>query len=66
MRTIKIMVALGLSLGFLGCPRKDQPIDDDQDIVIEDNTENVQEEETNEEDEKHMDDPGDILQDLTF
>lgn len=60
------MVVLGLSLGFLGCPQKDAPIDDDQDIVIEDNAENVQEEETKEEDEKHMDDPGDILQDLTF
>jgi hypothetical protein len=66
MRTIIIMVVLGLSLGFLGCPQKDEPIDDDQDIVIEDNAENVQEEERKEEDEKHMDDPGDILQDLTF
>ncbi|MGB7291323.1 MAG: hypothetical protein WBD99_04040 [Thermodesulfobacteriota bacterium] len=66
MKTIIIMFILGLSLGFLGCTQKDEPIDDDQEIVIEDNAENVQEDEKNDEDEKHMDDPADVLQDLTF
>ncbi len=66
MKTIIMMFILGLSLGFLGCTHKDEPVDEDQEIVIEDNAENVQEEEKNDEDEKHVDDPADVLQDLTF
>lgn len=66
MRIIIITFILGLALGFQGCTQKQETIDDDQEIVVEDNAKNVQEEQTKEEDEKHMDDPADILQDLTF
>lgn len=60
------MLILGLAPGFQGCTQKEETIEDDQDIVIEDKAEDVQEEETKEEDQKHMDDPADIMQDLTF
>jgi hypothetical protein len=67
MKTIIIMFILGLSLGFLGCTHKDEPVDEDQEIVTDDNAENVQEEEEKKDkDEKHVDDPADVLQDLTF
>jgi hypothetical protein len=66
MKTIIMMFILGLSLGFLGCTHKDEPVDEDHETVIEDNPENVQEEEKNDKDEKHVDDPADVLQDLTF
>ena len=66
MKTFIIMFILGLSLGFLGCTNKDEPVDEDQEIVIDDNAQNVQEEEKNDEDEKHVDDPADVMQDLTF
>lgn len=60
------MFILGLSLGFLGCTHKDEPEDEDQEIVIDDNAQNVQEEQNSDKDEKHVDDPADVLQDLTF
>ena len=66
MKTIIIMFVLGLSLGIVGCSQKDEPIEDDKEIVVDDNTDNSEEEESKDEDEKHIDDPADILQDLTF
>jgi hypothetical protein len=66
MRTIITMFILGFALGFQGCTQKEEASDDDREIVIKDNAETVYEEEPKEEDEKHMDDPADILQDLTF
>ncbi|HEX9666233.1 MAG TPA: hypothetical protein VGA95_06695 [Thermodesulfobacteriota bacterium] len=66
MRTIIITFILGLALGIVGCSQKDEPIEDDKEIVVDDNTDNSEEEETKDEDEKHIDDPADILQDLTF
>lgn len=66
MRTIVIVAILGLALGFLGCTQKEETTEDDQESIVEDNTNNSEEQETNSEDEKHMDDPADILQDLTF
>ena len=66
MKTIIMMFILGLSLSFLGCAHKDEPVDEDHETVTDDNAENVQEEEKNDKDEKHVDDPADVLQDLTF
>ncbi len=65
-RTIIITVVFGLALGFSGCTQKEEATDHDQEGVVEYNTEDVDEEEVQEVDEKHMDDPADILQDLTF
>lgn len=65
-RTIMIAVVLGLALGFPGCTHKEDATDGDRESVVEDNADKVDEEEAQEVDEKHMDDPADILQDLTF
>lgn len=66
-RTIIITVVFGLALGFSGCTQKEEATDhDDQDGVVEYNSEDADEEEAQEVDEKHMDDPADIIQDLTF
>jgi hypothetical protein len=66
MRTIIIISILGLALGFLGCTQNQETTESDQEFLVEDGTENTQEEETKEEDGKHIDDPAEVLEDLIF
>ena len=66
MRIIIISVVFGIALGFSGCTQKEEATDHDQDGVVEYNSEDVDEGEAQDVDEKHVDDPADILQDLTF
>lgn len=66
MRTILIIGILGLVLGFLGCTQKEETTEDDQEITVEDNAKDSEGREITEEDEKHIDDPADMLQELTF
>jgi hypothetical protein len=66
MRTIIIMFVLGLALGFQGCTQKEETIEDDQEIIVNDNAENVQKDNAKEEDEKHLDNPAEIMEDLIF
>ena len=60
------MFILGLALGFQGCTQKEEPVEDDQEIIVDDKAENVQEEDVKEGNEKHIENPADIMEDLIF
>lgn len=66
MRTIIISIVFGIALGFPGCTQKEGSVEDDQEIIVDDNTENVQEDDTNDGDEKHLENPANIMEDLIY
>lgn len=66
MKAIILMFVLGLGLGLLGCPQKDETIEDEQEVLQEDDAGDVEEQENSEQDGKHVDDPAEVLEDLIF
>lgn len=65
-RAIIISIVFGIALGFPACTQKEEPVEDDQEIIVDDNAENAQEDDANEGDEKHLENPADIMEDLIF
>jgi len=61
---ILIIAFIGLVLGLSGCPQQDEVATEEEELTVEEDGEVVEEEEEKENGGKHMEHPGDLLQDL--
>jgi len=61
---IIIIASIGIVLGLTGCPQHDDTTTEEEELTVEEDGEVIEEEEEKENGEKHMEHPGDLLQDL--
>ena len=61
---ILIIAFIGLVLGLSGCPQQNEVTKEEEELTVEKNGEVIKEEEEKQNGGKHIEHPGDILQDL--
>ncbi len=63
---ILIIAFIGLVLGLSGCPQQDEVTTEEEELTVEEDGEDIEEEEGKDNGGKHIEHPGDLLQDLIY